>query len=280
LNPIDFATSQRLMREFAARDGWDQEDAGRGLQLEVTRDGYGLSFDTSWNLLELTTPPVRVSEADDLFETVLAILDRIRAVGQDLGAVPVRRHFDGDTTDTLLIASQQARLHLQIDGRARRHLGHIAAVHYNIDLCSVDEGLAWQRPLASLFDRQGWPPRESRDGWHAFVSSSAARYEQHRYGPAPDRLEVYLRDLAEMTVYLDSSGDGWRRVVPHHAFGQQAVLDVEAFLGSVWWWSRLRKKDDRLVVEIRPVPRSNDAGIARDWEAVSHALGLPASSIT
>ena len=48
--------------------------------------------------------------------------------------------------------------------------------------------------------------------------------------------------------------------------------DIELYLRSVWWYSRLRKRNDLLVLEIRNIPRRTNNLIKEEWDKIKKIL--------
>lgn len=272
-SPIDERCSQLLMSHLAGTGEWKPKGISNGYILEMAVNGFVLKYDVGFNLLEITTPTALVSRKEALFTRLGERLEELYSAAASVNAEGVTSHCDGSTAATIVLRSTNNFLDFYLNGESIANLTHIAAVHYNIDLESVEQGFTWMHKLTSYFKNRDWPPSESRHYWEAFLAGSPARYEPERYGASPEP-DDYLRTLARLKVYKNRVTSEPFLENPPRQFYKCQQVDIEEFLASVWWWSRLRVRNGRLVLEIRAVPRNNDERLRTDFEDILRFLGI------
>ena len=272
--PIGWPTSQAILRRLAAAPGWRTGAIHGDLVTELGRGGTALKYDTGWNIFELITEPYRLSDHARLFaDATLCLAELYEAAGQS-GARPLATHSDGCRSDTVAPCGPSYELSRRLNGPSIRYLAHIASVHYNFDLCSVDEGMAWIAALAALYERRQWPPAEAQACWREFLAEADAGYEKRRFGAPPVTFRDYVAELAGFKVFVAPSDGGPRLVQPPRRLDQGFPDDHDLFVKFVWWWSRLRVRGGQLVLEARAVPRADDGALAMVFELLCRALGI------
>jgi hypothetical protein len=75
-------------------------------------------------------------------------------------------------------------------------------------------------------------------------------------------------------VFVDGDNESLIAVVPPKPFEFIQDANIELFLKSVWWLSRLRVRSGSLVLEIRPIPRESDADIKKSVMTVLAVLNI------
>ena len=272
-HPIDYRRSQQLMSQLVSGGKWRPRIVDKGSYTELSADGFALKYEVGSNLLEITTPAVTVSHKDMLFSLLGKHLEQLYSAAASVNAVSCESHYDGSTETALVLNSKSSFLDFDLNGDSFAHLAHIAAVHFNIDLESVYQGLQWMRQMTSYFEMRDWPLPESRHCWQMFLAQSPAGYEVERYGKPPDADE-YLRTLAGLRVYKNRTLSEPFLENPPRPFYECEQVDIDLFVASVWWWSRLRVRHERLVLEIRAVPRSSDGRLRSDFEDIRRFLNF------
>lgn len=223
-HPIDYRRSQQLMSQLVSGGKWRPRIVDKGSYTELSADGFALKYEVGSNLLEITTPAVTVSHKDMLFSLLGKHLEQLYSAAASVNAVSCESHYDGSTETALVLNSKSSFLDFDLNGDSFAHLAHIAAVHFNIDLESVYQGLQWMRQMTSYFEMRDWPLPESRHCWQMFLAQSPAGYEVERYGKPPDADE-YLRTLAGLRVYKNRTllSHFWRI---HHAHFMSANKSI------------------------------------------------------
>jgi hypothetical protein len=275
-----------MMKTLVRQHDWQIKTMKGGCIAELAKresDAHSLEwllcYDLGWNLFELITPTDRVGNRTLFDETCFHLQNELYTAAKEENAEPVIGCADESDENTLMLPDDRDQVWLELDGPALQHIGHIASVHYNIDLVNVAEGMAWMERLNSIYRASGWPPTQVRSRWSKYLNGSQARYESTRYGPPPTRFDDYLELLCAHKVVMQRiSDDGSLTMVPAPqplAVGRPEGFEEEMFLRSVWWWSRLRVRGRQLVLEIRGTPRQSDDAIHRDWtHKLSPALGI------
>ncbi len=70
-----------------------------------------------------------------------------------------------------------------------------------------------------------------------------------------------------MKVVMKRGADGYPTMcTPARPFAQTPDADMELFLRSIWWYSRLRVRGGTLVLEVRFIPRGSDEDMHRNVE--------------
>jgi hypothetical protein len=261
--PIPRGTSQSMMRWLTRSGGWTIETEVDGCITELRRDGFSLLYEAGWNLFEVVTPPVQVGEIDQLLHGLLACLSSVHKAADSAGGVPVFYHCDNSLENTVVRLSELEALLWNLNGPAMGILAHIASVHLNIDLTSIDEGIEWIRQSNRMFSDRLWPPRESLLYWTLFLSSSTAQYEASRVGPAPEGWAEYLTALSKHRSYALHEAGKWHVPEARARFPKSFHDDeeIDMFLAFIWWWSRLRVRGGMLTIEVRAIPRGLDSDI-------------------
>ena len=271
--PISLATSQYIMRLLSTKFGWIEFKRRRGLVVQVKKEGYLLKYEIGWNLLELISPTTLVSRRASFFDQVLAVLDEIYRAAMLAHAVPHFGYYNNTEEDTMILSSDLDELYYKVSGNAVRYLAHIAAVHYNIDLISIDEGFKFAKKLNRYFRKKDWPPRSVRANWSRYISTSEAGYEPTRFGPSPETFVDYLQKASMHRKFFTFGGCGWRLSYPYEANRFDSEQEIDIFLSLLWWWSRLRVRSGRLTLEIRAIPRSDDNALGANFLELSELLG-------
>ncbi len=275
---ISREVSQRLMRQLT-HEGWRVAEERGGLVTALARGSHRLFYELGWNNFELVNAPAPVSsfEADALLDLTQS-LEQVETAAKRLGAQPVRgpRANAETVANTLVLPDARDRIWLALDGSCLMVLGHVASVHYSVDLTSLEEGLVFIQRLQRLFEAQRWPSPRTADLWQRYISEAHAGYEPDRYGPAPESLVGYLTRLAKIRPVMRRH-DG--HVAPTSRVGPLPIEqwnreDFDLFCRSVWWHCRLRVRGANLVLEIRAVPRTTNAAILADWQLIRQTLGI------
>lgn len=255
--PISYLISQGMMQYLRDILGWHMAAQKNGVIVRLEKTGFAISYELGWNNFELTTPAYDLAE--DVFREHDQMLKELYWAGERYAAQPLvgsaQGSWDHHFSDTLMIPDQRDKIWLKLDGEALFGLGHIAAVHFNLDLKSISEGMAWIRKLNYFFVEVGWPPLHNLSVWQKYIKESLASYNEHRYGPAPDDFEEYCHILSSFAVVMERQGGDLQIANPPLPFCRRQNPDIDLFLRSVWWYPRLRVRSGNLVLEIRDVPR-------------------------
>ena len=255
--PISYLISQGMMQHLRDVLDWQVAAQKNGVIVRLEKAGFAISYELGWNNFELTTPAYDLAE--DVFREHDQMLKELYQAGEDYAAQPLAESAQGSWdhhfSDTLMIPDQRDKIWLKLDGEALFGLGHIAAVHFNLDLKSIPEGMAWIRKLNHFFVEAGWPPPYNLLVWRKYIQESLVGYDEKRYGPAPDDFGEYCHTLSSFAVVMERQGKDLHIANPPLPFYRRQNPDIDLFLRSVWWYPRLRVRNGNLVLEIRDVPR-------------------------
>ncbi len=258
--PISLRVSKKIMDTLVTELGWHIAAMTPLGHIIAVKSRLGIfKYDSGWNLFELNTRPALVSEIAELWETVEGADCDLRKAADLCDAVVLQSHIDNSNENTLLLADERDRLFAQLDGKALIELAHIASVHVNVECASTTEAFQWINGLEDLYAKEGWPRQESKQAWRRFLIGSRAGYEPGRFGQPPKDFEDYCHRLSGYRVFVDGYNDRLIAVDPPKPFEFIEDANIELFLRSVWWLSRLRVRNESLVLEIRPIPRQGDA---------------------
>jgi hypothetical protein len=276
-HPLTSEKADGVFTELEQR-GWDSREDEKSRGRELQRGEFSIKPEVGAGNLEVISPPRLVRERDGLVDDLLARLDDLYAAAAAVGAQPVFAAYDGHRdVDNILLDNERDRRWTQVDGRdALKVLGHIASVHVTLDLRSIDEGFGLIRALNELARDRGWPPESVSSTWEHYFARSRCDYASDRFGEAPETYKAYLELLRGFKVVVDRASDG-QLIVPDgdlRRFGEvESDVHLPTFLGTVWLNTRLRRIGDTLALEVRFIPRSTDAELRDDIDAVVRRLG-------
>lgn len=257
--PILQFQSQRILKNLA-NSGWEITQRKNGFIVQLEKDGFVILYELGCNNLELYTPPLPTNDIDVFLELEMK-LATMHEAAFPADAVAVSKPWDEFRTNTLMIPDKRDEIWLELDGPVLYGLGHIASIQFNIDLCSIDEGMKWIRRLNQLYPKLGWPYAANLEIWDEYITGSYAKYETGRYGPAPDAsFSEYVNKLAQYKMVMQKPNGDLEIQNPALPFIEtENINNVELFLRSVWWYTRLRVRNGKLVLEIRDIPRNCNA---------------------
>jgi hypothetical protein len=272
--PISLAVSQKIWRCLAVDFSWTVVEEKAGMLVELEKQGFRLIYELSRHNFELTTPATLLKDSQNLFADSSKFLAEIFQAAKKFGAWPLVKGWDGFWNNTLILPDRRDEIWVRLDGLpALSLLGHTSCLHFNLDLCSIEEGLRFMRQLQEKYQELGWPAMGNGWAWRQYLKSSKAEYEPDRYGwPPLESLRAYCRKLSSFRVVMNKIGDEVEIAKPVLKFFQNPNPDINLFLRSVWWIFRLRVRGGKLVLEIRDVPRAIPLNEA--WEIIKNTSGI------
>jgi hypothetical protein len=272
--PISIVQSQRIIQTLIAQYEWKPIAVFQGVCGAICKHDFIVNYDLGANLFELNTPPVPMREANALLRDIYARQGELYSCMRRCGSEPLFEHHDGHSSHTLIESTPMDRLYWQLNGPALGYLAHIAAVHISIDLQSIEEGMDWIGRLEAHWRNKGWPLPESQSHWKKFVEESWAMHELARYGSPPLEWDRYMDLLASLKAYFKADLDGVFLLQPPQPLYEVPDADLELFVSYVWWWTRLRVRNSKLVLELRAIPRGNDEDLLSALEDIRSLLQL------
>jgi len=270
--PISQKISKKIMRRLVDEHGYTINEEENGLITKIGKNGYELFYELGWNNFEIISPAYPIENVDAMFSRNDKRLQELESVCQYFGAKIIDTSWDNDLSNTLIMPDKRDEIWLKLDGQSLYGLGHIASIHLNIDLASIDEGMEWIEKLNRYFKQVQWPPEKNRTIWEAYLKYSFANYEEDRYAQPPETFVEYCQKLSEYKVVMNRVNGELEIARPAQTFAETENVDLNLFLRSIWWWSRLRVRNGKLVLEIRDIPRT--LGDKKAYSIVKEILSL------
>ncbi len=269
--PISMKISQAIMSELIQKFLWNENTKTNRIITNIEKDGFNIIYDLGWNLFELTSPPYLLSQHKKLIQKCEEKLQELYRCASKYGAEPIFGPFDGFHNKTLIIPDKRDEIWLKLDGPVLKELGHIASVHYNLSLSSIAEGMRLIKNINTLYRKLNIPPESVRQAWEKYIKNSWAKYEIDRYAVPPETFDQYCYKLSRFKVVMNIKKNKLIRE-KGEAFYTLDEVDIDLFLRSVWWWTRLRKRNGKLILEIRGFPRQSDKNIQDDLKLIKSFL--------
>lgn len=280
--PITREQSQGIMKRLAESRHFRRCGIGTttvekfGDTITAVKNGVvQVFYELGWNNFELTYNPYWLTDFPLMFSALPDMLECLYIAALYEDAEPVKDSYDGfEDLDTLMMPDERDQAWKDLDGPVLCVLGHIASVHYNIGLTSIDEGMRWISKINELRGRHGWPSAAATHIWGRYLAESRAGYQSDRFGSTPTtNFDEYCRRLSEYKIVMNRIDGVPYRIVEPKSFAETPDIDIELFLRSVWWGARLRVRDHELVLEIRDVPRGDDESMQTNFDVLwTHIL--------
>ncbi len=272
--PISLATSQAIWRSLVEDFGWEATETRKGKLVELVKNDFHLIYELGRHNFEITTPAELVSDCGQLFRAYRMIETEIFLAASSCGARPLLKGWDGFRNNTLILPDRRDEIWVELDGlKPLSLLSHTACIHFNLDLCSVEEGWEFMAKLKEKYQQLGWPKRSNGWAWREYLKTSRANYESGRYGwPPAKSLGGYCRKLSTFRLVMNKRAGRLSVANPAMPFTQTLDPDINLFLRSVWWIFRLRVRGGRLVLEIRDVPRG--IPLEEAWGIIKNTIGI------
>ncbi len=204
-----------------------------------------------------------------LFHQMERGLNWLYKVAANYGAQPFFEPVVNWDGNLLYVQEERDEIWVQLDGRrALEHLCRCSSVQFTIDvnpedaIQMINNLWCYQLPIPEY--------RPNHEKWLSYLADTQANYRVDRYGGPPGFYDIddYVRQLMMHDVVMHKGRSVQLKV------DQVSDLNIDLFLRSIWWHYRLRRYENRLVVEIRPLPRQRDEDISEQWRLVASATGL------
>jgi hypothetical protein len=247
---ISTETSQRMLGLLAER-GWTVACRKNGLITTLSdRFCNQMFYELGRHNIELSTA---AASPDRVIQMTYDCLEQLYDAGLKFGALPYFAPVLETSEDLLVIPDDRDATWLELDGRdALANLARTSSVQFTISV-NPDDAMP-------ILNRLGWKAHKFLDDypqdkiWTGYIANSNANYQSDRYGGPLlfDALEDYCLCLKQHDVVVG------QRLVP---FDEVNDLNIPLFLRSIWWHFRLKRYDNSLCIEVRPMPRRSDENI-------------------
>ncbi|GEM_PF-775182 len=256
--PITVKQSQKIFEALSQRKDWKvAEKKGNMITKLTSTEGDVISYELGWHNIEIAVRPTLDPEfrkygESALIKSAYKILHILCDTAEKVtDAAPFQRPTMKWPKDLLVIPDERDTTWLKLDGRrALNILAKTASVHFMITvepwnaITILNELNRHRQQFLNVF------PQDKL--WKQYIASSHAGYRPDRYGgPCEFKdIEEYCKKLAEHDVVTPKG------LVP---FKRAKNIDIPLYLRSIWWYFRLRRFEDNLCIEVRPIPRM-------DWD--------------
>ncbi len=261
--PASLAQSQETLHVLL-RKGWTTVQQKGALITEIAdKDGNRLLYELGRQNIEVATrPATRASVAGIAQDTLCQLYEAAQSAGLTPHFAPILETAE----DLLVIPDERDARWLALDGRAAlAPLATISAVQYTVEI-SLGQAIPCLNLLGRAIDSfLADYPQDSV--WKEYIRASLAGYDSLRYGgPLQfDSLRNYCGQLSRHKVVQNG------RLVSYAEAGE---FDIRLFLRSVWWYFRRKRYGTRLCIEVRPLPRREDAKLEGQLRKVLDTMNL------
>ena len=256
-NAIQTQTSQNILGDLA-KNGW-KVSGRKGEMITALTDHIGnmIYYELGRHNIEVATA---ASTTDKVLMTVENCLDQIYNSARCFGAKPYFAPILNGNEDLLVIPDDRDAGWLDLDGRsALAPLARTSSVQFTVAV-STDSAIQIVNRLGqNIVKFLNDYPQDSV--WRQYIAESSAGYLANRYGGPLvfDSIDNYCRQLTVHNVVLGT------KLVP---FASSDSLDIPLYLRSIWWHFRLKRYNNALCVEVRPMARRKDNQFQRQLQMV------------
>ena len=256
-NAIQTQTSQNILGDLA-KNGW-KVSGRKGEMITALTDHIGnmIYYELGRHNIEVATA---ASTADKVLAIVQNCLDQIYNSARRFGAKPYFAPILNGNEDLLVIPDDRDAGWLDLDGRsALAPLARTSSVQFTVAV-STDSAIQIVNRLGqNIVKFLNDYPQDSV--WRQYIAESSAGYLANRYGGPLvfDSIDNYCRQLTVHNVVLGT------KLVP---FASSDSLDIPLYLRSIWWHFRLKRYNNALCVEVRPMARRTDNQFQRQLQMV------------
>lgn len=260
--PISLAQSQKLLILLCNEYGWLAGKVRNDLLTSIfDRGGNRILYELGRQNIELSSAPGGPVE---VFLETKAILEEIYAAGTKVGALPLFQPVLNTDEEVLVIPDERDAIWLELDGRQPLELlAKTSSVQFTVSVSLASAVKCLNKLGKNLAKFLIDYPQE--EYWSKYIRTSRAGYDLLRYGGPVyfDSIEHYCSELVKNKVVAGP------KLVPY----QDVVnLDIPLYLRSIWWYFRLRRYDNTLCIEVRPLGRWSDDKFAEQMRMVFEIL--------
>jgi hypothetical protein len=250
-------TSQKMLK-FLSENGWaingNKSDLITSL---IDKNGNQMFYELGRHNVELSTV---ASRPDGVLQTVGDCLVQLYEAAYRFSAKPYFEPVLESDEDLLVIPDERDAIWLELDGRsALADLARTSSVQFTF---SVDpmEAIDIVNRLGEQISTflEDYPQDKI---WKGYIANSHANYLSNRYGGPTffESVEDYCQKLTQHDFVAGT------KLVPYNEIDN---VDISLYLRSIWWHFRLKRYDDTLCVETRPMPRRSDNHIKAQYQKV------------
>ena len=245
--PISIQASQQMLSHLA-ESGWSVM-CHKGSLITTLADKHGnkIFYELGRHNIEVATA---ISKPENVVGIAQRCLDEVYEAGSVAGAYPYFSPIlDGDE-DLLVIPDERDAIWLELDGRAAlAPLARTSSVQFTVSV-SLPEAVSILNKLGRRIDVfiEDFPQDRI---WKKYIADSSAGYRSDRYGGplAFESLNDYCRALVRHDVVHGT------HLTP---FSSVPDMDIPLYLRSIWWHFRLKRYNNALCIEVRPMARRQD----------------------
>ncbi len=246
--------------ELLLKNGWDVCGRRNGVITTITDErGNKIfwEFEMGRHHLEIATA---VSTPTCVLDLAEECLTRLYNAAYEFGAMPHCAPILKGAEDLLITPVGRDTAWIDLDGRdVLAPLARTSSVHFTISVAAQEAVAILNRFGEHTASFLADYPQDAM--WRRYIADSSAKYLPDRYG-GPLLFES-LNDYCQKIVRHDIVQG--IRLVP---YAQVDGLDIPSYTRSIWWYFRLRRYENDLCVEIRPVARRSDEQLSSQLERI------------
>lgn len=242
--------------------GWTFDQ--KSLSLVTHDDGSKILFELGRQNIELAMASSLPGLAVRRLKTHFDQLCRVMAInGLEPLYGPILDYPNGDL---LAVPDSRDAAWIHLDGRSTLNLlARCASVQFTVSV-SPNEVIPVLNRLNGVREQflRNYPQDTN---WIRYIQESNAPYLSDRYGGPVhfESIEDYCFQLSHHDVM---NGDHLEK------FGDVTSLDIPLFIRSIWWHFRMKRYEDTLCIECRPLPRLTDEEITTQMHTVLSIMQL------
>lgn len=256
-------TSQNILRHLV-NNGWNICGTRSGL-ITLIADDHGnkvfQEFEMGRHHLEIATA---VSTPPHVIDDAKQCLTQLYEAASIFGAIPHKAAILPGNQDLIIEPDSQDTDWIDLDGReVLAPLARTSSVQFTVSV-ALDEVILILNKLGERINSflSAFPQDVM---WRQYIGNSHAKYLSDRYGGPLffDSINDYCRLLARHDVIRGT------KLVPYTEIESE---NITSFVRSIWWYFRLRRYENALCVEVRPIGRAADEQLEPQLEMVLSAF--------
>lgn len=254
---VSTSKSQQMLGFLAKKDWRITAQKGQLITALTDRHGNQIFYELGRHNIEISTAP---TVQKMVVPTVYDCLEQLYTAAKSAGCTPYHEPVLETDEDLLVIPDERDATWLDLDGRtALALLARTSSVQFTFSV-NPNEAI-------KMLNRLGWKAGKLLDDypqddiWKEYITNSNAEYLSDRYGGPLifESVKDYCLGLTQHHVVTGST------LVPYR---DAIKIDIPLYLRSIWWHFRLKRYNNDLCIEVRPMPRRSDSHIRRQFETV------------